>query len=381
MVYHSIIVGAGISGLYIGYQLLQKGITNFVILEKGKNVGGRIYTNEEGLELGASIIHTRQKNIMKIIYDLGLSSDLTELKRGKETLYCGSNYKDLDAKMVEEGLKRLDGFLEKKSFKNPLLSLQELCKKFLNKDEYNFYKDFTKEWYEYREQNCVTVYKNLKNVGRICKLKGGLSQIIDKFQKILGKYIKTENEVQTITYIDGSYQVNDDLSSQHLYLCTNIKGAKSIRFKGIQMKDVLKMCKGMPCIRVYYKFYGKDTIDKSVTGNHRFKWCIYISDKIVMGSYTDGPSASYLGNLGEKMANKLILKELGNCLDKEIRLSDVEKTYFAFWKEAYAIVKSHVSKRSYEKVLSLLPPTFHQTVCPLEYGLNQAWMEAHLLKI
>ena len=29
-----IIIGSGISGLYIGYQLLEKGIKDFVILEK-----------------------------------------------------------------------------------------------------------------------------------------------------------------------------------------------------------------------------------------------------------------------------------------------------------------------------------------------------------
>ena len=81
-----IIIGSGISGLYIGYQLLEKGIKDFIILEKSNRIGGRILT-KDNLELGASIFHSKQNNIMRLIYKLGLDKKLIELKSGKDTLY------------------------------------------------------------------------------------------------------------------------------------------------------------------------------------------------------------------------------------------------------------------------------------------------------
>ena len=43
-----IIIGAGITGLYLAYKLILKGVpsTDIVIFEGSGRIGGRIYTNE-----------------------------------------------------------------------------------------------------------------------------------------------------------------------------------------------------------------------------------------------------------------------------------------------------------------------------------------------
>ena len=146
------------------------------------------------------------------------------------------------------------------------------------------------------------------------------------------------------------------------------------------MKKVLDMGLPVSSIRVYLQF--KDALIKNnIVSNYLFKWCIYISERIAMVSYVDGSSATRLNNLGEKEAIKLILYEISESLREEINLTNVEKKYFAYWKEAFNIVKSHITESEYYKTLNSLPKNFYQTVIPLEYGLNQAWMEAHLLKI
>ena len=63
-----IIIGAGISGLYAAYCLVQRGLTKeIVILEAEDRIGGRIHSipmNEglDWLELGAQWIHGRGDN-------------------------------------------------------------------------------------------------------------------------------------------------------------------------------------------------------------------------------------------------------------------------------------------------------------------------------
>ena len=374
-----IIIGSGISGLYIGYQLLEKGIKDFIILEKSNRIGGRILT-KDNLELGASIFHSKQNNIMRLIHKLGLDKKLMELKGGKDTLYYLKNKGRLDSGYVNERLDKLNNKLKNKLYTNSKLSLQELAKKVFNNDDYNFYKDMTKEWFEIKDQNAITSFRNIENVGKLYKMKDGLSQIVNKLSVMLKDKIRLNYEVKNITYDNDKFIINKKLNCDKLYLCTNMSGTKKIKFSGIQMKKVLDMGLPVSSIRVYLQF--KDALIKSnIVSNYLFKWCIYISEKIAMVSYVDGSSATRLNNLGEKEAIKLILYEISESLREEINLTNVEKKYFAYWKEAFNIVKSHITESEYYKTLNSLPKNFYQTVIPLEYGLNQAWMEAHLLKI
>ena len=374
-----IIIGSGISGLYIGYQLLEKGIKDFIILEKSNRIGGRILT-KDNLELGASIFHSKQNNIMRLIHKLGLDKKLMELKGGKDTLYYLKNKGRLDSGYVNERLDKLNNKLKNKLYTNSKLSLQELAKKVFNNDDYNFYKDMTKEWFEIKDQNAITSFRNIENVGKLYKMKDGLSQIVNKLSVMLKDKIRLNYEVKNITYDNDKFIINKKLNCDKLYLCTNMSGTKKIKFSGIQMKKVLDMGLPVSSIRVYLQF--KDALIKNnIVSNYLFKWCIYISERIAMVSYVDGSSATRLNNLGEKEAIKLILYEISESLREEINLTNVEKKYFAYWKEAFNIVKSHITESEYYKTLNSLPKNFYQTVIPLEYGLNQAWMEAHLLKI
>ena len=85
-----IIVGAGITGLYLAYQLLLKGVSavDIVIFEGSKRIGGRIYTNEHKgfrYSVGAGRLGKKHKYVMKIIKDFKLQDQIINI--GKNTNY------------------------------------------------------------------------------------------------------------------------------------------------------------------------------------------------------------------------------------------------------------------------------------------------------
>lgn len=85
-----IIVGAGITGLYLAYKLLLKGIsaTDIVIFEGSGRIGGRIYTNEHKgfrYSVGAGRLGKKHKYVMKIIKDFKLQDQIINI--GKNTNY------------------------------------------------------------------------------------------------------------------------------------------------------------------------------------------------------------------------------------------------------------------------------------------------------
>ena len=72
MIYDYIIIGSGISGLYLGYLLQNK---KYLIIEKNDNIGGRIqHTNFHGnvVQLGAGIIKDSQTNVLDLLKKLKL---------------------------------------------------------------------------------------------------------------------------------------------------------------------------------------------------------------------------------------------------------------------------------------------------------------------
>src|SRR5690242_9706605 len=84
-----LITGCGISGLYSAYRLHKDHhIHDILLIEKNDHVGGRIRSLDIGptldnqtvksktIELGAGGVYENQPNILRLIEELGLSSEL-----------------------------------------------------------------------------------------------------------------------------------------------------------------------------------------------------------------------------------------------------------------------------------------------------------------
>jgi len=70
-----IIIGAGISGLYTAISLEKKNISNFLILEKNCNIGGRIKTfaiNNNKVSMGAGVGRTKDKVLISLLDEVNV---------------------------------------------------------------------------------------------------------------------------------------------------------------------------------------------------------------------------------------------------------------------------------------------------------------------
>ena len=70
--YDIIILGGGISGLYLAYELSKTGKT-ILLIEKTNRYGGRMYTEERGditYECGAARFHSTHTNLIKLLDEL-----------------------------------------------------------------------------------------------------------------------------------------------------------------------------------------------------------------------------------------------------------------------------------------------------------------------
>ena len=81
-----LIVGAGISGLYTAYKLLNKGINDITIIEKSKRYGGRIKTiNNKSYryDVGAGRLGKKQKLVIKLIKQFNLEHLIVDINPKK----------------------------------------------------------------------------------------------------------------------------------------------------------------------------------------------------------------------------------------------------------------------------------------------------------
>ena len=86
-----IILGGGISGIYLGYKLKKAGFS-IRILEANNRIGGRIYTkkvNETKVELGATWLWRYNEELLKVCEELNVS--LFEQNMHGDALYEATN--------------------------------------------------------------------------------------------------------------------------------------------------------------------------------------------------------------------------------------------------------------------------------------------------
>lgn len=387
--YKNIIIGGGIAGLNVGHQLLSKIKTpdDFCIIEKNNEYRGRVMTmryNGEVFEQGAGIVNSNQRNIMKLIRDLDCEDELKLLKQGK-VLYYHSKY----GKIVpdKKKIKNLWDTLYNKAKNGTHLSLDMLCRQHLSINDYDMLKTTTSDWYEIADQNALTYFNGIREIGCIYRLKNGLGTLIDILTAEQKPYIKFNEGVIKVKYDEKKYYVYTEKGTyccQKIYLCTDTIGARQIQYEGINGIDkLLYMANPYSTLRYYY--YSEKKIDwlkpyGDIITNYPFKWLMRVSDHVVMIAYVDGQPARELKDLGADKCYELIRGELKKILGKDIS-DDLSKKWFIFWNEAFSVIKHDIDQKQLNDQIGLLPEGFIQTVIPKNYGLEQAWMEAHLIDV
>ena len=81
--YDIVIIGGGVSGLFLAYKLLPTDL-KVILFEGNKQLGGRIKTVEKNgsyFEAGAARIHSSHGKFISLIHDLDLRDDLLQLPK------------------------------------------------------------------------------------------------------------------------------------------------------------------------------------------------------------------------------------------------------------------------------------------------------------
>jgi hypothetical protein len=415
--YKSIIIGAGISGLYIGLQLLKyKNDSDFVILEaqpKEQNHGRLLtYKNfgkDTKIELGASIFHSNQKKINDCIHLCNLTSEIIEYKSSttyailpdKTSEECNIYFKTLETKCKDYCLKN----------KKMDITLDECAKLGLTKKEYEDYKKLHYEWFEHYDKNAYIYFISSEKIGTICGMKNGLQSIVNKGCQILDDYIKYNSVISEISLNkikndkhNYQYQYNIKTNNNtyfcnYLYICTNSKNKIKYNLPS-PVHDYIQLIKSKQCIRIYVEFNTElKNYPSYIVGDQIGKFSIKMSKNVWLIAYTDDIYAVKLNELDVK---EIIINWIGTMnkiFKTEYTYENVVKYIKIYWDDAYTTLKKEYYKlvknnkgnnkgsklqyygQSLKEKIKQNTNNLHLLFIPQNNGEDIAWMEAHLYKI
>ena len=383
--YDIVIVGAGISGLYVARELAKKG--SILILEKYKNIGGRTVTyNKDGLhwEIGAGRIRKSHKLVMNLIKEYGL----TWIPIGDETEYVD---KDRVANIFNELLIPL--YIDPlKQLSSDLLSnhtIKELLEKILGitkAREVLGYFPYSAEVNTLRADLALEAFDNeMGSNSGYGIIKEGFSELVNRMRKELEDSGVTFLTNHTLVDIEENTLIVDSGKSHPIRISTKKcilaldrdAVAKLPTFSKWKTLDYLKM---KPLLRTYAVF---DTPwfsgMKTIVTPHRPRHIIPINDKVIMISYTDGDDTNAyrkILRLGEKNLEKAILSDVRR-LFPDIDIPDPVLFKAHLWDPGctYWLPGSYDPAEESKKACHPLPNVW---LCGESWSMKQAWVEGAL---
>tara|TARA_B100000575_G_C23132620_1_gene657266 strand:+ start:258 stop:1853 length:1596 start_codon:yes stop_codon:yes gene_type:complete len=364
--FNTIIIGGGISGLYMAYQMIQKGYKDILLLERSSILGGRIRTDQiDGypIELGAARFSNKHTKLLSLIQKLKL--DDKKIKLSKDIDFYFKNKKinyDLHKylrKLNSNKRKYTREYLEK-------INLLQYAVEILGPIEGNKLKDmygYDAEFLKLNAYSALLMFQKdlLKDVDYYI-LKDGLSQIINKLEE----YLVGTNKIKLLMDTNVlDIQKNKVVTDKNNYKCKRI--VVTIPQHDIQRFHIFDDCrvldsvKNIPLIRIYAKYpinkEGKvwfHDIQRTITDNFiRHIIPIDYEKGIIMISYTDYYIAEMWNNLyllGEDALTNKIQEEIKRLF--KIKIPKPLEYNVYYWKSGVHMWKTnHSMIRSYPKIM------------------------------
>lgn len=342
-----IIIGGGISGLYLGYLLYLNRIP-FTILE-GHKTGGKIvtkYSHKIPIELGASIFHTKQTHIMSLINKFSIP---TKQLGNVPTKYLPP---------VQEKVEPCPPYVP---------TAQPVYKVFNTQQKYN-----NPSYDEIKYMNYNDWKKGHDQVEQVLMCKNGLSEVINALKKYVSPYIQ-KIRVKTIDL--NRKVINGSIQFDKVVVCTSARQAKKLRIKSNipRWKRVVEASRTIPSVRLYVEFHDKIPYSTYMVGLEAFRWYIPLSAKIALISYVDGARASRFIKQGMETTLTEVLSSL------KISPTMVKQTWYAPWSDGFNVLDYKLNTIFKENMEVVKEGVMYQTFLPNEN--NQAWMEGHLAQV
>ena len=319
-VHDYIIIGGGLSGLYLGY-MLNKYNKNFIILEKKPRLGGRIKTVKKecfSYDAGAVRIGKNHKELLKLVKELNLNDQLVELSNKKvyhiNNKFSNGKNNELN-EIVKKGTKLNKKYRICNTFKGigEMVSTHEKTNLAIIKTGYDSealklnFNDFLKETKTY-ETKYFKFRDGLSKLINVLSCKIGLDKIfmssyVDKIEyknKII--YLKTNNKVLKCKKVILAIPKIDLLKF-------NILNDHNLLINSVAQNNYIRIYAKYPKINNKYWFEDLDTIitDKPI------RKIIPVDKKngLIQISYCDNHYAEIFNNYNmcDKMYN-LVEKNL-----------------------------------------------------------------------
>lgn len=398
--YDLIIVGGGISGLYLYYKLINKN-KKILLLERNAVFGGRIYQKVEninGTELsfptGAARFNKNHERVIKLLKEFDLldfrkdkgwsaSVDFIDSKNRFSSKFQNKNGFDYIKIVLKHAKEIPDNELKQKTF-------QEFAYEVLKKEEVEFLLIASGYSGQLKHMNMYDAYFLFKDgIRDDMKYFGGYFHLLIED---LVKYLK-KNKAQMKT----SMKVDDiELNCENNYYEVYANGKKYngkklalcvpqdslLQFPILNpIKKVLKntiQCK--PLCRTYALFKKEDIwfkdLEKKVITNNPLRFVIPMDSEkgLIMISYTDDIYTNYWKNKNEKEVKESIVKYVKETFDLTINLPI--KTWMYYWDCGVGLWKKGINSDAMSKFIVNPMPNIY--ICGENYSLNQSWVEGAL---
>lgn len=396
--YDIVIVGGGISGLFLAYKLLSTNL-KVILFEGDKRLGGRIKTIEKNghyFESGAARIHNSHGKLISLIHDLGLRDDLMRLpddidlilRNKKEKFPYQTKWVDIDPMLLlKSSLESKDLFEEKELQRITFFQYLTLI---LDHEAALYIKDsfgYDSEIVDLNAYAAITMFEKdlFNNESHYYILKNGMSQLIDKIEKMImlsSTILKTSTGIVEINDNNVTTTKKEIFYFNHL-ICA-IPYSSLNRFPIFSNNPLTHSVKQCPLLRIYAKYPKNDlwfkNIKRTITDNY-IRHIIPIDPEsgLIMISYTDGKLTEYWNSyhtLGEEYLIKALHKEIKDLFG--ISPPKPEFISVHYWKDGLHTWRLGIDNRDvYKKILKPFKDK-EIYVCGEAYSLKQGWIEGAL---
>lgn len=406
-----IIVGGGIAGLYLGYNLLDT--YRVTILEKSNRLGGRILTrNYRGFsfESGAGRFSRCHTNLYKLLENLDFKDKMIPIKKepNVKTLFRKINITDINY-YYDKIFEDYEDFFPKGQ-KSPAISskggiLEEIKKdtKYLSSiSTYDYlmtklsieeFEDFISIYpfigdIKFSNALCgLNILACEYNTKQFYVLNGGLEQFVKKLENLYvskGGIIELNKEITHLFKNNNNNYVlldkeNNEYRSDIVVLSMTPMNLQKLN-PDTSYFPFLKYLKTIPLLRLYFYY---DKPQKSLEGLNKtvsdldIHFTLPMNNQMIMISYTDSDLAKLWFNLyhtdRDEFYNK-ILSEFSMIYG--VILEKPSKVFFEYWEDGMFVWKSgydYISNKN-----EILNPASDLFLCNEGFSDKQGWIEGSL---
>lgn len=387
----NLIIGAGAAGCYVAMQLYERQ-QSFLMIEKSNKPYSKLETakTENGmLEMGASIFHTHQTNLIRLLAFFSLSSYIVKLPASQRRYVYFDEPSENVARQLTKIKKKLQKVCKQLDGAELLYTLDDLCLSQLTEDEYILFTTCTDAWYEYKDMNAISFFDSEDKEGSICVLKGGLKELMKRAWIFFHEYLLSDCEVKSITQIEAMTLRVDcktnfgevSLITPNLYMCTSIESWSYIRWQPKYLlqtvKDILSLVDVVSCMRFYVLFH--DNVLANKVQNHTIgqiigRWWIKMNAKTLM-LYCDGVAADFLESLSDEIILQRVIEDLRVVYGLNLARKDIKSYIRGYWKTGIDILKPAYYLNT--NLVYRLPFVTTSITTPEDQG----WINGHLVNI